>query len=518
MQLLHEKVLEAAECVPDSPALIFQDNIITYGEIQRKVSAFGHWLATNLEKGSRVAVCLGNRPESVESVYALVSAGMIAVPLDADVHENTLLYVLRDCGARTIITSKKQIEKIVRVSDKIQVETIILCDRDEAGPEYDLDCAIHDLQDIIASSADSRITRDQADTDTAFILYTTGTTGLKKGTKLSHLNLLAATENIREFMGLPDGIVESVPMPIAHAFGFGRLRCVLELGGTVLLENGLLRADRVLYNMEKHKASSLASASAGFEILLSGFYSEAFQQIGPQLKYIEIGSAPLRIELKRQLMDCCPNAFICMNYGLTEASRSTFIEFHSSAEHLHTVGKAAPNVSVKVVDEEQKSLNANDLGEIVVNGKMVMQGYWNNAGQTKAVLSDDWFHTGDVGFIDDEGYIHLVGRTDEIINIGGTKVGPAEVEDVILQFDGVVEAAVVGIAGSSGFSKQRIKAFIVVGDESSFAGVEDLTAFCLGGLERYKVPNEFVVVDSLPKTSSGKLQRRLLTEENEPHR
>ena len=343
----------------------------------------------------------------------------------------------------------------------------------------------------------------------AFILYTTGTTGPKKGVILSHGNLLAATRNINKFMQIGPWAIESLPMRLSHSFGFARLRCVFDVGGTVILENGFLRPERILYNMKLHEANAISSVPAGFSILLE-YYKEQFEEIGPQIRYIEIGSAFMRQNHKENLMELCPNARICMHYGLTEASRSTFIEFHAEKEKLHTVGKPSPNVELRIMGENGEELSPNQTGEILVKGQMVMNGYWNKDEITKNNMRNGWLHTGDLGAVDDEGYLHLLGRKKEIINIGGLKVAPGEIEEILLKCTEIEEVVIIGVQSLGDISDEMIKAFIVTNDNK--LSIKYLEKFCLDNMESYKVPSVFEIVESLPKTASGKIQRHLLIE------
>jgi len=304
--------------------------------------------------------------------------------------------------------------------------------------------------------------------------------------------------------------VESLPMPLSHSFGFARLRCVFDVGGTVILENGFLRPERVIENMRINNTNAISSVPAGFAILLDHYF-EQFQDISQYIKYIEIGSAFMRQKHKEMLMELCSNARICMHYGLTEASRSTFIEFHSDKDKLYTVGKPSPNVDVKIIDKNGVDLKLNETGEILVKGEMVMQGYWNKEKMTNESLTDGWLHTGDLGLVDSDGYVHLLGRKKEIINIGGLKVAPGEVEEVLLKYDGIVEAAVIGIKSSDNISDETIKAFVVT--DKSTLQIKHVEKYCLENLEPYKVPAQFEIVDSLPKTNSGKIQKHLLIHE-----
>lgn len=498
--LLHDKLRHWVAKTPERCAIRHGGTVLNYAEIWSAISGFTAWLLSNIKKGSRVLISLENRPEIVYSLYAIPVAGLIVVPIDANMHHRNLSYILADCDAEIIVTSNKQLQKIYNILDKSKVKIIILVDADAERHKDEI--IILPFKGIIGS-VDKKTDVNVAGTDIAAILYTTGTTGPKKGVMLSHFNLISATSNINQFMRLSDGVIESLPMPLSHSFGFARLRAVFDVGGTVILENGLLRPEKLLFNMQKYKVNAFAAVPAAFEILLNEYYGPEFKKIAPQLEYIEIGSAFMRLEHKKILMEYCPKARICMHYGLTEASRSTFIEFRSQKDKLQTVGQQSPNVSVKIVNEEGKNL-FNAVGEIVIKGDMVMQGYWNKEKLTNRVLKDNWFFSGDLGLIDDDAYLHFVGRKEEVINIGGFKVGPEEIEAVLLKYEGIAEAAVVG--------QNSIKAYIVTKNISQGFDLRNLKKFCLSQLEPYKVPEEFILIRSLPKTISGKIQKYLLME------
>ena len=482
-------------------AIIYEETQYTYQEIWRNSKKMAHWLDANLDSGATVGILLDNSYEAVIAIYSTVISNRICVPLDADMHKRNIKYIIDDASISLIFTSSKYLEKVEKVNKENKLK-IVLADSIKTENKYSY------LDNIVLGVNEDHFKEsDKAnDSSVAFILYTTGTTGPKKGVMLSHANLLAATRNINKFMKIGPGIIESLPMRLSHSFGFARLRSVFDVGGTVILENGFLRPERILYNMKLNKANAISSVPAGFSILLD-YYKKQFAEMGPQIKYIEIGSAFMRRNHKDMLIKICPNARICMHYGLTEASRSTFIEFHSEKKNLDTIGKPSPNVELRIIGEHGEKLGPNQTGEIVVKGQMVMKGYWKKDEITKENLKNGWLHTGDLGKVDDDGYFHLLGRMKEIINIGGLKVAPGEVEEVLLNYNGILEVAIIGVKSSNDISDERIKAFIVTDIELS---IKDLEKFCLENMESYKLPTEFEIVKSLPKTPSGKIQRHLL--------
>jgi long-chain acyl-CoA synthetase len=347
--------------------------------------------------------------------------------------------------------------------------------------------------------------------DIADVLFTTGTTGDPKGVVLTHHNVRCAAENINRFIQNTADDREVVPLPLSHSFGLGRLRSNLLAGGTIILIDGFTFPAKIFQAIEHWNATGIATVPAGFTVL-SRLTRNKIGQYARQLKYIEIGSAPMPIEQKRRLMELLPNTHICMHYGLTEASRSTFIEFHESAEKLISIGRPTPNVEVKILDPGGRECPPMESGQIVVKGGMVMKEYWRNPQQSAQALVAGWLRTGDYGYRDEEGYVFLQARESELINVGGRKVSPIEVERLLEARGDIDSCACVGIADPKGITGEAVKAFLVAaaGPQQKRPDDSELTEYLRDKLEPYKVPVAYEWIESLPMTASGKLQRQQL--------
>jgi len=447
---------------------------------------------------------LNNSIEMVTGFYAICAAGMICVPLDFELKSRNLDYIMNDCDIKSIFTSKKYLPRFEN-TQAFSALKIILID------ENIIDNKVFFLWDeILQDTRRSEFPKlEISPSDPACILYTTGTTGLYKGVLLSHFSLSSAVKNINQFMQIKNDIIESLPMRLSHSFGLARMRCVFDVGGTVILENGFLRPEFILHHMKIRQANALASVPAGFAMLLE-LFPDFFKAIGPQIKYIEIGSAPMPMKLKNQLIEICPQARICMHYGLTEASRAAFLDFRRDNNHLDTEGKPSPQVSMKIVNKQGQELGHDTSGEIAVKGNMLMSGYWGKPELTNKVLKNGWLLTGDLGLFDKNGYLHLVGRKEDVLNLGGLKVAALEIEQVLLGFRGITDAAVTEFLMRDKITSPRVKAYIVVEKPTSSFNLMKLKKYCLKELESYKIPSEFVIVDRIPRSSSGKIKRHLL--------
>ena len=490
MALLHEIILRRRETTPGHLAVIDAARLVSYAGLRDEVAGAAGWLQRQAPRGSRVGLMLGNTVDAATALLAVPAAGLVAVPLDPDVHPRNLAAILDDSGADLLVASDRLRALAEQGRPGLRV----------VSPEE------YRREDPVRFAAPP----GQSGAEVACLLYTTGTTGPRKGVMLSHDNLLAATANMNAFMQPGPWIVESIPMRLSHSFGFARLRAVLDAGGTAVLEEGLARVDRVLGNAAAHGVNAMSSVPAGFGLLLD-HYLEPFTAVGPRLRLVEIGSAPMPARHREQLARVCPNARICMHYGLTEASRAAFLDFRADAAFAHTAGRPAPNVEIRIAGADGKPSGQNEPGEILVKGAMVAAGYWRRPDLTAAAFAGGWLRTGDVGFLDAAGYLHLTGRKEEILNLGGMKVAAGEVEERLRAHANVLDAA-VAMSPSTDSDGPGLQAFVVPRDPDGFADFPGLRAHCLRELEAYKVPRTFLVVDQLPRTSSGKLQRHRLAE------
>ena len=228
---------------------------------------------------------------------------------------------------------------------------------------------------------------------------------------------------------------------------------------------------------------------------------------GKQLRYIEMGSAYISEDDKRHLAHLLPTTRITMHYGLTEASRSAFMEFHADSDKLSTVGKASPNTDIQIFNDQGQVLPCGEEGEICIKGDHVTKGYLNT-NPASSFYSEGYFRTGDSGTIDSDGYISIKARIKELINVGGKKVAPTEVDEQILKIAGVKDCACVGTRDPEGILGEVVKAFVVKGNnELTF---DFITKQLSGKLEAYKIPVIYEWIDCIPKTSNGKIQRNLL--------
>ena len=467
---------------PDSIALVANNQQVTYAQLWEHclLAASNMCSRYSLKQGDRVILAASANIDFIYAYFGIHIAGGVCVPIDPDTNQTRYELI---CRSTHPICTMGELHK---VKDYSVVPLNVV----------QTPC----IQDVVYQKPDTEQIAD--------ILFTTGTTGAPKGVALNYRNLAAAALNINTFINNTADDVELLALPVSHSFGLGRVRCVLSKGGSLVLLGTFASMKKFFGQMEQYHCTGFGMVPAGWGYIkkMSG---QKIGQFANQLRYIEIGSSFMSIEDKDLLCKLLPNTRICMHYGLTEASRSAFMEFHSEHDKLSTAGKASPNVEVAIFDAEGNCLPVGVEGEVCVKGNHVTCSYWNEPPERFQMdFFDGYFRTGDSGFLDKEGYIHLKSRIKEMINVGGKKVSPMEVEDVLNTIPGIEDSACVAVPDPEGVMGELVKAFIVCKDETLTD--KAIIEFLRPKLEIYKLPASIERIDVIPKTASGKVQRLIL--------
>ncbi len=493
----------------DRLALIDAERTFRYAELSSLIERARGWFERNLPAGARVAVVLDNSFELVVTIYGATRAGLIVVPVDAAIHPRNLDHVLGDAEPAAIVSTRKHFQRIAECPTLTSLAPLRIevpeGPRPGLGPE---DAAGRGdaiaFDELLSHPAPPEPPAGNPE-QPALIFYTTGTTGLRKGALLSHRALAAATRNINDFMQLDAGVTELVCMPLTHSFGLARMRCAFAVRGTVVLARGLTRPQLVLDAIARHGVTSIGLVPMACRMLLD-HYRAPLAAIAGQIRFIELGSDFLDRAYKQDLLQVFPGARICMHYGLTEASRSCFLELRSEALHLDSIGRPSPNVELALLDEAGAPVPPGEPGELCVRGDSVMLGYWRNPDLTAESLRDGWLRTGDLARADDAGYLHLLGRRSDVFKVAGFSVAPREIEAVLAAHPGVAEIA-VALCPSERAPAGELTAFLVPASPGAPPGDVELRKRCRDELESYKVPSRYLIVSALPRTASGKLRR-----------
>ncbi|HET6628229.1 MAG TPA: class I adenylate-forming enzyme family protein [Woeseiaceae bacterium] len=482
------QVLARAGEAGGKTAIACGDRSLTYDELRRDIAIRASFLARQcaVAAGDRVVLLAESDEQFIATYFAVHSLGAVCAPLDPRSPADRLQAILQRLAPRLVVSAGD-----LPVPWREQARFSEL----GAGAPPP------------APAPAGHVSPEQ----TADILFTTGTTAEPKGVILSHGALATACGHINRFIGTRPDAVEVLPLSLSHSFGLGRMRCVLSLGATLVPLPGFVNAARVTAALSDHRATGFASVPAGIAILLSD--GDSLGRFADRLDYVEIGSSAMPIGQKRRLMELLPDTRLCMHYGLTEASRSAFLEFHADRDRLDSIGRPSPGVEMRVLDAAGQPAAAGETGQLEVRGGHLMSGYWQDPELTASTLRGGWLRTGDLGRMGGDGCFYLEARADDVINVAGRKVLPREIEEILAQHPAIADCACAGIPDPQGLSGEMIAVWVVPkqanGGRPAFS---ELAKLLRQRLEPYKTPRKFFWIDRIPRTAGGKVLRRRLRE------
>lgn len=514
-KLVHDFLADSASRFPEKDAFFAQGQWSSYGWLDERANqAAGFLLESGLKKGDRVALLLENSAEYVISYYGILKAGGITVALNTENTSEDVAYIARDCQVRFIITSSKFVPRITALAkastpddDRAParpLDRIIVWSGQKTSGSDAEGSGIILLPEALSGQSTASPDIRGIDLDVASIVYTSGSTGKPRGATLSHLNIVANTRSIVDYLGLTADDRIMVVLPFYYIYGKSLLNTHFFVGGSVVVDNRFLYPNVVLQTMRDQAATGFAGVPSTFTILLSrsNLRSSKF----PRLRYITQAGGAMAPAVQKEVAEAFSPARLFIMYGATEASaRLSYLDPLDLPRKWGSIGKAIPNVELYVADEEGHPLPAGAEGQIVARGSNLMSGYWNHPEETNRVLKNGLYFTGDIGRVDDEGYIFVVGRSKDMIKIGGNRVSAKEIEDALYEHPAVAEAAVIGVPDE--ILGEAPKAFITV--KEGFAGdlETDLIAHLKERLALYKIPKAVEIRASLPKNEAGKIQK-----------
>lgn len=507
MRLVHHCLVEAGWRFREKTAIVCDGIKLSYEEFVERVSALSTVLGdVGLSKGDRALVLLSDKADYLVASYAVIARGAIAVPVIDGSAPVTIEQIALDCTPSVLITSSRDLGDGPFLTHKTSYAVCFVEESLAGTVKRGNSKVIVFGKEAKHGSIDFQDPIDLGEDDGALIFYTSGATGKKEGVLLSHRNLIRAAQNSSEFMGIGSDTCEFVASPLTHPHGFGRSLCIFSIGGTVVVNNGSLNPMSLVQSILRDKCDAISSLTSGLTVFF-GRLESLLQRIGPQIRYIELGGAPMPLDHEIKLLGIFSKAHICMHYGLTEASCSTFIDLRREQRRLHTVGRPSPNVALSIADDQGQRLGEMQMGEILVRGDHVAIGYWrNDEVHAQRFTRDNWFKTGDYGFIDEEGYLHLLGRKDEMINMGGHRISPLEVEERIREVYPDCEVCVVGVPDPEGILGE-IPVLCYVAKDGKTITPSGLSQVLSARLERNKIPRVVYRVESLPRTENARMLR-----------
>lgn len=486
-----ENIARNACLNPEKPALADHKKSYTYDRLWSLIfSLSGILRSKGVKEGSPVVVECTQNADYMACEFAIQLAGGIFVPVEKNASADRTLEIISDT------------EAVIHIGKSpVASGSALFITMNELIESAEKEAAAPDIERISFPAGD----------DVAEILFSTGTTGKSKGIVLTHTNDTALAENVMCGVAMKPDNVELIPMPLSHSHGLRRTYANLVNGSSVVFADGVTLLKKVFDLMDQHKVTSMDLSPSMLSIIFKlskdrlGDYADA-------LDYIQLGSAPLPEEDKLHLSRILPGTRLYNFYGSTEAGCSCLLDFNSMSGRPGCIGRPAKNASFIVVDSERNEIKSSkeNPGFLASSGPINMKCYFKAPELTlEATGGGSYIYTKDLGYIDDEGYIYMLGRQDDVINYGGIKISPEEIESIAIKYDSISDCACIPV--SDPLTGQAPKLFIALREDMPY-DQKSFKAFLSKALDASKQPKYIEIIDSIPRTFNGKIKRNILIE------
>lgn len=487
---LLDKIISLSQEQPDKAALAYKEEIISYATVYQKVvHVAGQLTRIGVCRGDRVLFSAVSKPEMIYVYLGIQYIGAIAVFLDKNATFETVKEIYSNSGA-TVFLSDKHYESFDLIKP-ISLKRV--CEPCEEKAKRIL----------------------PSDNTIAEIIYTSGTTGKPKGCVLTYRAVCNIISNTITGTDMKNSDVVLLPLPLNHSFALRVLRSCLFLGATVVLQNGFTFAKDIEHNIIRYNCSAMAIVPASVETIQRQM-QDKFPSILGKLRYIEVSAGSLSPSQKRWIVEQLPQTTIINTWGSSESGGAIFLNVSEAVRKEGTchktssIGRPLNNVEIGTVDEKGNFFvsQKGSPGRMAIKGDMIMKEYWGNVELSHKTVIDGWLLTNDLVYIDDDGYVFMLGRVDNIINVGGEKVSPVEVENVACEYKGISECACIGVPDTDSILGFVPVLFVV--PKNQLYDESDLRLFLSSRLEKYKVPVKFIRLPELPKNTMQKTDKNEL--------
>lgn len=456
-----------------------------------------------VQPGDRVVVMMHSCPAVPAAFQAVQRIGGVIIPIMPHFIPREVRYIVSDSGAKLVLTSAELAAKVAEATSGLPGFQKVLT----FGPAASAGC--EDIEPRLASAAPWEQVLDRRPNDLAVLVYTSGTTGNPKGVMLSHENIISNTQAVANLFATDVRHRALMVLPMSHVYGI----LLMNLGAMLGTESVLLRwfdAKQVLQTIQDFKVERCSLVPTMLVNLLA--CPEREQYDVSSLERVAAGSAPLSDELRRRF----EQAFGCRvadGYGQSEATCAVTAYRDDEPHVVGSCGRPLPGIDVCIQDDQRRVLPAGRTGEICIRGPNVMQGYWNNPQATRETIVDGWLHSGDIGHMDERGYISITDRKKDLVIKGGENISPREIEEALARLPGVAEVAVFGVPDAQ--FQEELAAAIVLRAGATLTA-DDVRAHAAREVMKFKVPKYVQFQEQLPKNSNGKVLKRALRDEWRP--
>ncbi|WP_085991748.1 AMP-binding protein [Oceanobacillus senegalensis] len=529
---LHAFLEDTADKNGNRVALHFMGKEMNYANLYYRCTQIAHYLQSlGLNKGDKVAIMLPNCPQAVIGYYGVLMAGGVVVQTNPLYTERELEFQLMDSESKFIICLDILLPKVAKAREKTDLEHTVVTGIKDYLPfpkniiypfiqkrEYNIVVkpkqseGIHIWKNIMETATSDYLEVDiNPKKDLALLQYTGGTTGNPKGVMLTHYNLVANVQMCEAWLYKLKSKSQTVlaVLPFFHVYGMTTVMNYSIMQASKMILMPKFNSTDVLKTISKQKPSLFPGAPTIYIGLLN--HPEIHKYDLSSIEACISGSAPLPLEVQEQFEKITRGRLV-EGYGLTESSPVTHSNFVWGRRINGSIGVPWPDTDAKILrlHSDMEEAEIGEVGEIVVKGPQIMQGYWKNPVETEKVLKDGWLFTGDLGYMDEEGYFYIVDRKKDMIIAGGFNVYPREVEEILYEHEAIQEAVVAGIPDP--YRGETVKAYVVL-KQGYFVTEAELNSYARKNLAAYKVPRVYDFRDELPKTTVGKILRRKLVEE-----
>jgi acyl-CoA synthetase (AMP-forming)/AMP-acid ligase II len=506
----------ASAICPERDCIVFEGKRWTYAQLNERVNQLANVLASmGVEKGDRVGILHVNCNQYLEAYFATTKLGSIFVPLNFRAKADELSYMISNAEAKVLFVGSRYLDVVDTMLPQLStIRQCISIDSRNEGKLY--------YEDLFREASSEELMTEIGDEDVTILVYTAGTTGRPKGVPLRHNAFVSyVLDNVEP--ASPD-IEERnlLTVPLYHVAGIQAMLAAI-YGGRTLVMMRQFEVKEWLEMIQREKATRAMLVPTMLKRVIDDPDFNRYDL--KSLKVVTYGAAPMPFEVISKAIRALPWVRFINAFGQTETAST--ITTLGPEDHIlegteeergkklkrltSSIGRPLPDIEVKIVDEDGKALGPLEVGEILARGSRIMSGYWRDEQKTKQVItSDGWLRTGDMGWMDEEGYIYLAGRGDDMIIRGGENISPEEVENVLHSHPKVEEAAVIGVSDPEWGQEPRA---IVVLKEGETATAEEIMEYCRSRLSGFKRPRSVVFLDSLPRNPMGKVLRKKLREE-----
>ncbi|WP_340371814.1 long-chain-fatty-acid--CoA ligase [Peribacillus sp. FSL E2-0218] len=529
---LYSFLKESAEEFPGKTSIHFQGKELSYREVYESALKFAAYLKSiGLQKGERVAVMLPNCPQGVISFFGILMAGGVVVQTNPTYTERELEYQMKDSGAKMILVMDILFPRVTAIASRTNIEHIIVTAIKEYLPfpknliypfiqkkQYGIVVKVehagnhHLFTEIMKRKIPEEVLEPiDVNEDLALLQYTGGTTGFPKGVMLTHKNLLANTKMCNAWLYKNRRGEERVLaiLPFFHVYGMTTVLVLSVMEGNTMIIMPKFDIEVTLKTIQKQKPTMFPGAPTMYIGLLN--HPDIGKYDLSSINACISGSAALPLEVQEQFEKITGGKLV-EGYGLSETSPVTHANFIWDQPRVKgSIGLPWPDTDSVILSlETGEELPPNEIGEIAIKGPQVMQGYWNRPEETESTFKNGWLLTGDLGYMDEQGFFYVVERKKDTIIAGGFNIYPREVEEVLYEHEAIQEVVVAGIPDP--YRGETVKAYVVLKKNASATEAE-LNEFARKSLASYKVPRSYEFREELPKTTIGKILRRVLIEE-----